>query len=416
MDFERGGIAVTREADARVGVGAGLPSSGRRPELQALRALAVVAVVINHSWPGLAPGGYFGVDIFFVVSGFLITRQLVRERDLRGRISLPRFYLRRARRLLPAATLVLLAVAAMTFFFVPEREWRVWFGEIAASALYVQNWAVVAAGPEATAVTHFWSLSVEEQFYLFWPVIVIGGAALAGVLRRSARMVLIAVVVLIAAASLVHWIVVTAGDYDLGYFSTLSRAWEFAAGALVALVPAELRRGSRWAPVLFWAGLAAVVAAVLVVGPNLPHTLALLPVLGTVAIIVSSNHHPPASARWLVELRPVQFTGDISYALYLWHWPVLLFAPLITGVPSESWFMVLLLAFAVALSWATTRFVENPARRTPLQGAGFRARRVLVAGGVTFGLLAILGLADAGTRVSSQHTVACVERVVVGTD
>lgn len=408
---------MTRESDVRVGVGAGLPSTGRRPELQALRALAVVAVVINHSWPGLAPGGYFGVDIFFVVSGFLITRQLVRERDLRGRISLPRFYLRRARRLLPAATLVLLTVAAMTFLFVPEREWRVWFGEIAASALYVQNWAVIAAGPGGgTAVTHFWSLSVEEQFYLFWPVIVIVGAALAGLLRRSVRTVLVAIVVLIAVGSLVHWIVVTTADYELGYFSTLSRAWEFAAGALVALVPAGLRHGSRWAPILFWAGLAAIVASVLVVGPSMPHTLALLPVLGTVAIIVSSNHHPPASARWLVELRPVQFTGDISYALYLWHWPVLVFAPLVTGVASESWFMVLLLAFAVALSWGTTRFVENPVRRTPLRGTGFRFRRLVAAGGVTLGLLAILGLADAGTRVSAEHTVACVERVIVRTD
>lgn len=415
---------MTREADARLGVGSALPSSGRRPELQALRALAVVAVVINHSWPGLAPGGYFGVDIFFVVSGFLITHQLVREQGLRGRISLPGFYLRRARRLLPAATLVLLAVAAMTFLFVPENEWRVWFSQIAASALYVQNWAILASPDVSTAVTHFWSLSVEEQFYLGWPILVIAAAALASVLRRRARTVLVVVVVVVAAASLVHWIVVTTGDYELGYFSTLSRAWEFAAGALVALIPARLRVGSRWSPILFWSGLTTIVLAVVLVVPSLPHTLALVPVLGTVAIIVAAQRGVPASARALVELRTVQFTGDISYALYLWHWPVLVFAPLITGVASESWFMVLLLAFAVALSWGTTRFVENPVRRTPLRGTGFRLRRTVVAGGVTLGMLAILGLADAGTRVSVENgfgnkngtTVACIERVVVRTD
>ena len=406
---------MSRTADLRGGVGAALPASGYRPELQALRALAVVAVVLNHSWPGIAPGGYVGVDIFFVVSGFLITRQLVRERERTGRIALGRFYVRRARRLLPAATLVLFTVAVMTFLVVPKREWQAWFSQLAASALYVQNWAMATATTEPTALMHFWSLSVEEQFYLVWPLLVIAGAAAAVALQRSLRVVLVTIVLLVVGASFTHWMVVTAADYELGYFSTLSRAWEFAAGGLLALLPGRLPLGQRGRAVLFWVGVVVVVVAVVAFDPGYSHALVALPVAGAAAIIVASNHGVPRSARALVESAPVQGLGGISYALYLWHWPVLIFAPLITGVPSESWFMVLLLAFAVALSWVTTRFVENPVRRVPLSG-GRPATRVLIGATVVVGLVATVGLAEIGSAAQPLTNVACIERVVVRTD
>ena len=389
-------------------------SSKRRLDLQALRALAVVAVVVYHSWPGLVPAGYLGVDIFFVVSGYLITRHLVGERVRTGRIRLGRFYLRRARRLLPAATVVLAVTALMTVLVVPTYQWRAYFEQIVGSALYVQNWVVLATTdrvPFDTAVLHFWSLSVEEQFYLVWPLLVIGGAALAVRLRKPPRAVLIAGASAIAAASLALWIVTSAQDYDLAYFSTASRAWEFAAGGVLALLPALKVTGAR-ADSLFWAGLAALVASILIIHGN-PGALTIIPIAATIAIIVACNDGLPRSARALVSWRPIQWTGDISYALYLWHWPVLVFAPFITGVPSETWFMVLLLGFAVVLSWATTHFIENPVRRTPLEGEQFRSRRRVQGLAVSLGLVTTLVVAGSASWIAKDHRSldqACIDR------
>ena len=389
-------------------------SSKRRLDLQALRALAVVAVVVYHSWPGLVPAGYLGVDIFFVVSGYLITRHLVGERVRTGRIRLGRFYLRRARRLLPAATVVLAVTALMTVLVVPTYQWRAYFEQIVGSALYVQNWVVLATTdrvPFDTAVLHFWSLSVEEQFYLVWPLLVIGGAALAVRLRKPPRAVLIAGASAIVAASLALWIVTSAQDYDLAYFSTASRAWEFAAGGVLALLPALKVTGAR-ADALFWAGLAALVASILIIHGN-PGALTIIPIAATIAIIVACNDGLPRTARALVSWRPIQWTGDISYALYLWHWPVLVFAPFITGVPSETWFMVLLLGFAVVLSWATTHFIENPVRRTPLEGEQFRSRRRVQGLAVSLGLVTTLVVAGSASWIAKDHRSldqACIDR------
>lgn len=375
----------------------------------------MVAVVLNHSWPGIAPGGYIGVDIFFVVSGFLITRQLVREHERSGRIALRSFYLRRARRLLPAASIVLAAVAVLTFLVVPMRDWANYFSQIGASAFYVQNWVLLTeASGTATAVRHFWSLSVEEQFYFAWPLLVMLGFAVAARRGRAPRNVLLIGLGAVAVASLAYSIVSTAVDYQVGYFSTLSRAWEFAIGGLLALAPAHWRVRGRWADALLWVGLALLLGSIvgITATESFPGALALLPVAGTLAVIFACNEGMPRSARALVQLGPVQFTGDISYALYLWHWPVLVFAPLITGVPSESWFMVLLLSFTVVLSWGTTRFIENPVRRTPLMGDQFRSRRRFAGAGVAVALAIAIGLSVVGTRLDAERLeqLACVDR------
>lgn len=402
-------------------------TTNRRLDLQALRALAVVAVMLNHSWPGLAPGGFFGVDIFFVVSGYLITRHLVGEYTRDGRIRLGRFYARRARRLLPAATLVLVTVAIATLLVVPVAQWGPFFTQIAASALYSENWVLLAShvGPDPdTAVRHFWSLSVEEQFYLVWPLLVIAGGALAVRSRREVRLTLFVGAAAIVVVSLVAWIVVSAFSYQAAYFNTGTRAWEFAAGGALALLPGLRARG-RWADALFWAGLSVVVASIALI-PDNPGALSVLPVAGTIAIMVACAEALPASARRIVGWRSVQVTGDISYALYLWHWPVLLFAPYVTGAPSPTWLMVLLLAFTVALSWATTHFVEDPVRRTPLEGERWRPRRRIAAVTVVGGIIVTLVLsgiaATADPRMPTGEcgrgggAPACVARGVRGAD
>ena len=172
-------------------------------------------------------------------------------------------------------------------------------------------------------------------------------------------------------------------------------------------------RLSGWrADLLFWTGLSALVASILLLAGN-AGALVVIPVAATMAIIVACNEGLPSSARLLTSWRPVQWTGDNSYALYLWHWPVLVFAPFVTGVPSESWFMVLLLGFVVVLAWATTRFVENPVRRTPLEGAQFHRRRKVAALAVTGGLVVTLAVAGASLWVSAKDpeiTDACIDR------
>ncbi|BDZ45067.1 hypothetical protein GCM10025866_09760 [Naasia aerilata] len=233
-----------------------------RPEIQALRAVAILAVMTNHIVPRLAPAGYIGVDVFFVVSGYLITGLLLREHARTGRIDLRAFYLRRIRRLLPAALVALTACTVLTVAFVPRRSWPEFLGEIAASLLYVQNWfmALATIDPvrsqlDSTPVVHFWSLALEEQFYLVWPCILLLALILARVLGRAGLRtvpILAAVLLLVTVPSFVYCGLKTDAAADWAYYSTFSRAWEFGAGGLMALLPlapASSRRGSaRWCP------------------------------------------------------------------------------------------------------------------------------------------------------------------------
>ncbi|MDQ5808759.1 MAG: acyltransferase, partial [Actinomycetota bacterium] len=225
-----------------------------RSEIQALRGIAVLLVVVFHLWPSALPGGFVGVDVFFVISGFLITGQLVREVDRTGRVSLAGFWARRARRILPAALVVLAACALLTKAAVPETQWDQFFGEIVASAAYVENWHLAEAAVDYQAaddapspVRHFWSLSVEEQFYLVWPLLIVA-ALLAG--RRWIPWTLGAV----TAASFAWSLHETAADPAAAYFVTPTRAWEFGVGGLLALLP--LTRRATPAPTV--AGLAAI--------------------------------------------------------------------------------------------------------------------------------------------------------------
>lgn len=217
------------------------PSSPRRrertdvrPEIQALRALAVLSVLLFHLWPTRLPGGFVGVDIFFVVSGFLITAHLLREQDRTGTIALSRFWARRARRLLPASMLVLLVTAVAVYAVVPSARWPQFGTEIIASALYAENWALAWQAVDYMALSnvksptqHFWTLGVEEQFYVLWPILLVGLAALAarsGWSRSRTVLIGLAVVVL---SSLVHSIVFTATSQSMAYFFTPTRVWEF---------------------------------------------------------------------------------------------------------------------------------------------------------------------------------------------
>ncbi|WP_051706111.1 acyltransferase family protein [Nocardioides aequoreus] len=350
---------------------------GYRPDIQGLRAVAVLLVLGYHLSPARLTGGFVGVDVFFVISGYLITGQLYRELATTGRISLTRFWERRARRLLPAALLVLAVCTALTAVVVPTTQWDQTLRQIVASALYWQNWALAsdavaysAQGNTATVVQHYWSLSVEEQFYVGWPILVLLVAwALrhrGPAVRRRGLLALLTVVTLVSFA----WSVsLTRTDPDAAYFVTQTRVWEFSVGALLAVVlagagrtDAAAHRRAGW--VLGWVGAGAVAASALLLDESsaFPGWIALLPVLGTAAVLAVGGLDAPGSVGRALRIRPARFLGDISYAVYLWHWPLIVAVPLVTGASLSRWDKGGVLLATLLLAWLSTRYVEQPVR------------------------------------------------------
>jgi peptidoglycan/LPS O-acetylase OafA/YrhL len=342
------------------------------PHIQGLRAIAVLLVVIYHFWPGRLTGGYIGVDVFFVISGFLITQQLARQLERTDRIALPSFYAKRARRLLPAAITVLVFAGLATLFIMPLSSLTENVREILASTFYVENWVLalnsvdyLAAANEASLVQHYWSLSLEEQFYLFWPVLMLGASVFAvKVLKRRKWVGLIAVLAIVGLGSFALSVFVTASDPAAAYFVTYTRVWEFAVGGALALLP-RLRPTRAWqSNILGWGGIVVVLACgyLFTASTPFPGYMAAIPVLGTAAIIVAHHREKPWDAGRVLSWRPVSFVGDISYSLYLWHWPLIVIAPYIPGWGLSIWNRLALLAFCFVLAWLTKRFIEDPAR------------------------------------------------------
>jgi peptidoglycan/LPS O-acetylase OafA/YrhL len=375
---------------------------GIRREVQALRAVAVLGVLIYHLWPHRLTGGFVGVDVFFVISGFLISDHLMRDRERRGRILLVSFWARRARRLLPASLLVLAVTTLATYLLVPVTRWAQFGGEIITSAFYVENWSLAAQAVDylgqanaPSPVQHFWTLGVEEQFYLAWPLLLIAGIALAVRVGRSARSGAAAAMVVVVVASFVYSVVFTFLNPSVAYFSTATRAWEFGAGALLALAAGSRRLAvpERIAAAASWSGFGLIAIAMLFfsAATPFPSYTALLPVVGTLAVILAGT---PA-ARWaptrLISLRPVQFVGDVSYGVYLWHWPLIVLIPFFTDAPLTTFQAISIGAVSIALGWLSKRFVEDPVRTHPWLAKG-RPRRSLIGTAAAMSMVTVVAL------------------------
>lgn len=343
------------------------------PHIQGLRALAVLLVVIYHFWPNRLSGGYIGVDVFFVISGFLITGQLTRELRSRARIALPDFWARRVRRLVPASLLVLFVSLFLVTFVMPLAYLPESLRDVGASSLYVQNWSLAVnsvdylASSSRTIAEHYWSLSLEEQFYVVWPLVLLGTFSLAvrwGVRRRWVALAV--TVIILGALSFVASVWYTAVNPAQAYFVLFTRIWEFAAGALLVLWG---RRAPRvWqSNVLGYAGIAVVLASAVLLDRSsaFPGWLAIFPVAGTIAILAMGPSRRWWNASGLLSLRPVRFVGDISYSLYLWHWPLIVIAPFVAGWGLSIVNRIALFVFCFVLAWLTKRFVEDPMRRLP---------------------------------------------------
>lgn len=349
---------------------------GFRPDIEGLRAVAVIAVVLYHAGiPGVS-GGYIGVDVFFVISGFLITGLLFREAAATNTVALGRFYGARARRLLPAAAIVGTVTAIAAAAVLPPLQARSVFLDGIASALYVGNYRFALRGTDylttdaPSPFQHYWSLGVEEQFYLVWPVLIIATAwlvqrvpLLRGAAKRAAPYA--AVLAVVAVASLTAGALWTRTSPSLAFFSLPTRAWELAAGGLVALSLQQWRRLSLLtASIAGWGGLVLILLTCTQLGAHTPYpgVEALLPVLGT-ALIVGGGAVTGGLGPGRLLCRPaMRAIGRISYSWYLWHWPVLLLMPALLGEPAGLPARLSATAVSAGLAVITLHLVENPGR------------------------------------------------------
>ncbi|SEP22647.1 acyltransferase family protein [Trujillonella endophytica] len=372
-----------------------LPRDGAshvRGDIEGLRAVAVLLVIGDHllGWPH---GGFVGVDVFFVISGFLITGLLLREHRTSGRISFVDFYKRRIRRILPASLLVLVAtvVAAHAVFFGSRA--RTTSDDALWSLLFAGNWRFalngtdyLQAGGPLSPLQHYWSLAVEEQFYVVWPVVLAVVLGIAGWRRKHGPkgLVGIAVVAVGVVVGGYAWALhETTTDPTWAYFSTFSRAWELGLGALLAVaVPAVARIPARLRPLLGWVGLAGIVASAFVIGPDTPFPApgALLPVLSTGLVIAAGTGGP--SHVLALDNPLARYLGALSYSLYLWHFPAIVVLAVL--LPVDGTYYALVAALTVVVSMASYHLVEQPIRRSDWLRPGVvrkRERRVALIGG-----------------------------------
>lgn len=386
-------------ANSRGGTTGSIVGSGFRPEIEGLRALAIGLVLVYHAGAPIVTGGFVGVDVFFVISGFLITRHIVREIEQSGRLRLLSFWGRRMKRLLPAALTVFVATAVAVWAIVPVTSWRSMGADIAAASLYVVNWRFAteavdynAEGAGVSPVLHFWSLAVEEQFYVVWPILLALAAWL--VFRkagpRRARALTAIVLVCVAIPSFAWSLLYTGVNPDGAFFVTTTRLWELGVGAAVAVgVDFWPRLPRLLSAVLGWGGVAAVAVSAVSFegGTPWPGVAALVPVLGTAAIIIATTGRELtwSDAGRFFALKPLVWMGGLSYSWYLWHWPVLVLAEAQWG-ELRLRYKLLLVLFSGVLAWLSLNLIENPVRRS---------KRLSVDPGkmISFGInLSLLGL------------------------
>ena len=354
-----------------------------RPDIEGLRGVAILLVLLYHSSLVVGiPGGFIGVDVFFVISGFLITGLLLRERERTGGISLPAFYARRVRRLLPAGVVALACTLVVSFVVLAPLDRASVALDAAAAALSIGNirFALAegdyfAAAASPSPLLHYWSLAVEEQFYLVWPALVL----LASRGRRPRLGAGIALGVVLV-ASLIANLVVTGTAVNWAFYSLPTRAWQLSLGGLIAVAAAPLSRvPGPVASGLGWLAVPALAAAAVTLDGSLayPGAWALVPTLAAGALIVAG----PGERRpgRLLATRPLRFLGRISYSLYLWHWPVLVLPAIALEAEPAAGIRAVLVAVAIGAAWLSWRFVEEPFR-TGFPTLARRPGRTVLAG------------------------------------
>ncbi|GLH77354.1 acyltransferase [Bradyrhizobium sp. SSBR45G] len=364
---------------------------GYRKDIDGLRAVAVLPVLLYHAFPATVPGGFYGVDIFFVISGYLITG-IIHKQMLSSTFSIADFYARRIRRIFPALITVVLVTFLIAWFVLPPRELKSLGTNIAGGAVFIQNFILLGQvgyfdlAADKKPLLHLWSLAIEEQYYVVWPLLLM----LIGVWRRRS----LAITLALAAASFAACIVVQSRAPDYAFYLPVTRAWELLAGSALALWVSG-RAASRAPGLAAYYGreivavvaLLAILAAFWLYDRKLPHpgVLTVVPVLAAATLIGTSG---TLVHRHVLGASPAVFVGLISYPLYLWHYPLMAYARIqfVDAVP--AWVMIAIIAASLVLAWATYRFIERPIRfgrrLVPLKVGG------LLGGMVALGIVGVV--------------------------
>ena len=358
-----------------------------RAFIDGLRAIAVLAVLFYHADIG-CKGGYVGVDVFFVISGYLITGLILKDIGA-GQFRIAKFWERRVLRIFPALAVVVIACLVVGWFLLLPIEFNNMGKSVVAQVLLISNiffWrssGYFTNGAESQLLLHTWSLAVEEQFYLFFPCLI-------ALINRFSRNYLIPIILALCGMSFLLSINWSYTHADANFYLLPTRAWELGIGALLAIIPARLSL-KRWlAEMLSWGGLTMVLCAVFLFdsGTRFPGVAAILPCVGTFAVIWA-NINSPTSVGRLLAMRPMVFVGLISYSLYLWHWPILVFSKYwsFSTIPAGSRILLLIVSMALAvISW---KYVETPFRKRNV----FKSRPAIFAfAGITTVVILLAGL------------------------
>ncbi len=378
-----------------------------RPEIQGLRSLAVLMVVTYHVFLDRVSGG---VDIFLMISAFLLTLSFTRKVEEGRPLALGRHWLHRFKRLMPAAAVTIAGTLAAAWLWLPPSRWAAVLDQAWASVLYVQNWLLATTAVDyyasddslASPLQHFWSLSIQGQVFLLWPLVLAGGAWLSRRCGWRYRAVLAVAFGLVFAASLAFSIYETATSQAFAYFDTRARLWEFAAGSLLALALPYLRAPRPLGVVLGWTGVVAMLACglVLPVGQSFPGSVALWPIGAAALVIVAGQTGSRLGADRLLSTRPLVGMGNVSYALYLVHWPILTVYLAVIGEARASLGAGLaIIGASVVAAYLLTHLVETPLRRA----AWTEARRWRMAA-VVAACLAVVAVPAAAWQAGIART------------
>lgn len=342
---------------------AGKAASGHRPEIHGLRGVAIALVILYHLWGSGRISG--GVDVFLIISAYLLAGSMARRGN---EFNFSDYLVRRFRRLVPQAAVVILVTLLAGYLLLPPVRWPSLVDQSFSSLFYWQNWALIEASTNYTADSHalasplqqYWSLSVQGQIFVIWPVVLLLAIGLAKLLRARTAHVLAVLFALITIVSFIYAQNAIMENPAAAYFDTFARAWEFSLASLVAVLPAPtLRKPLQIA--LGWVGLAGVIGAGMVVGRELfPGMAALYPVLATIAVIWAGSVMRPAYASWWLATRPVKFLADRAYGLYLWHWPVYIYY-LDTTEKTDLTLLdgAIVIGLSVLLADISTRLIER---------------------------------------------------------
>ena len=404
---------------SRTDVSVKRPSAGvYRPEIEGLRTVAFLLVAIFHIWFNRVSGG---VDVFFTVAGFLITLSLVGQVRRSGKIQGGVFFGRLLTRLLPSAIIVLVAVSGLTLVLRPYGTWRDGAMQIFASATYWENWYLafnsvdyLAVDTTRSPVQHFWAMSIQGQFYVIWFLIFVASLAIAAWVKQSFRRVVFFLVVTVMIGSFAWSVYQTASNQQFAYFSTFTRVWEFGIGSLLALVIHRIKVPAFVGALVSWVALVVImtVGFALPVADMFPGWVALIPVVAAVVIIATGQSQASWGASRLLASKPLVWLGGLGYGVYLWHWPLLVFALELQGRTKAGWKTgTVIIVVSILLAWCTKKFIEQPVLAVR-SSTNVRIRRATIAACSAAGLL-VAGVGVGGVAAidhrSSEERRAAVE-------